>query len=790
MYVEEKQKETAVTRELRDETERLLEQTAAMQAKIDRLEAEKIDLLRSLERRQVEIDELNKLLESNTQKSKGLREEILHKDAQIVELQGKLSTINLQLELAREEANRNQQLAEWNANELAQVTNDFATYRKQKSGELAGKQSQLEAAQAQVTQLEEHKQRLKRAITEKDERMEELLRRQRDTETRTSEQEAMFMQEIQAKERLAALYKEALDESTARLEAMEGMLTGSRNDHDQQRRFEELEQSYEFQLEELRQQLNGKDRELEALRRDRSTGDTTMTTSTNAEIYAEYAKNKTALVRAEHEIDRLKGCIADICQDIEARVPALQAERRENERLKADVAALTDQLLTLGRAKDSLELRLRDAEDQKRQRELLEQQVGDLGKQVQHLLRTMELGGEEIEQQETDSASLVTAVSNIMDANQVINERLVVFRNIQELQVRNQELLRVVRELSSQAETAEVDRLKAADMDMRARLGEMARELEELREVRQKQTTLVESLIRQRDMLREMQQQLGRSGEEISSSSPPLHALASPVPEGRDSPANVVPVEEYEMFKREKLASERHLHEQLEQTREELLTSRGTLSQLRAQLEFTEERYVLLKQNYEMERRELETLRRSNADALAAIMEHQTQGQRLMTDLLAAKEAQQRQLTELSRLRVEVETRQATERRLTGELTALAGEKERLTGILVGLQSLGRTQDAQETEMKERLARQVESLEMEVAACRHRLAEEVESNKLAMARADREYRDLVRRHDQMVRRDIQFVLIIAHSLVHPLPVLLGGGEMLSSLGINHIDGII
>lgn len=785
MCVEEKQRETVTTRELKGEAERLSEQIITMQAKIDRLEAEKIDLLRSLERRQVEIDELNKLVETGAQRSKELREEILHKDAQLVELQGRLSTINLQLELVREEANRNQQAAEWNATELTQVTNDFATYRKQKSGELASRQSQLEAAQSQVTQLEEHKQRLKQAISEKDERMEELLRRQRDTETRASEQEAMFMQELQAKERLAALYKEALDESTARLEAMEGMLTGTKHDNDQQRRLDELEQSYELQLEELRQQLNSKEREVEALQREHSTGDTSMKNSTGAEIYAEYARNKTALVRAEHEIGRLKGCIADICQDIEARVPALQAERRENERLKADVTALTDQLLTLGRAKDSLEMRLREADDRQRQQALLEQQVGDLSKQVQHLLSTMELGGEEAEQQLDTNAALSLTAPNIMDANQVIDERLVVFRNIQELQVRNQELLRVVRELSSQAETAEVDRLKAADGEMRARLGEMARELEELREVRQKQTALVESLIRQRDMLREMQQLGGGAEEETSP-----HALASPVPEGRsggESPANVVPVEEYEMFKREKMASERHLHEQLEQTREELLTSRGTLSQLRAQLGFTEERYTLLKQNYEMERRELESLRRSNADALAAIMEHQMQGQRLMTDLLAAKETQQRQLTELSRLRVELETRQATERRLMGELTAVTGEKERLTGLLVGLQSLGRTQDAQETEMKERLARQVESLDMELAACRHRLAEEVESNKLSMARADREYRDLVRRHDQMVRRDIRSPSsCLTHSLLLAIPLADGPSPHLPL----HIDGIV
>ncbi len=92
----------------------------------------------------------------------------------------------------------------------------------------------------------------------------------------------------------------------------------------------------------------------------------------------------------------------------------------------------------------------------------------------------------------------------VVDSDHVISERLVVFRNIQELQLRNQELLRVVRELSQQQEAVEVEKLCTAEAELRKRLEETSNELEEMCEARRRQTALVESLVRQRDMLREM----------------------------------------------------------------------------------------------------------------------------------------------------------------------------------------------------------------------------------------------------------------------------------------------
>ena len=91
-------------------------------------------------------------------------------------------------------------------------------------------------------------------------------------------------------------------------------------------------------------------------------------------------------------------------------------------------------------------------------------------------------------------------------ADSVIDSRLVTFRSIQELQIRNQELLRVVRQLSKEKETDELERARIVDAETQAKLDQAVSQLQELQEARQRQAVMVESVIRQRDMLKEMLQ--------------------------------------------------------------------------------------------------------------------------------------------------------------------------------------------------------------------------------------------------------------------------------------------
>jgi nucleoprotein TPR len=569
--------------------------------------------------------------------------------------------------------------------------------------------------------------------------MELLLRKNRDVEAALAEKESQFVQEMTAKSRLADLYKEGMEEATMRLEETEALLQAAQSTSGTvEARIRQARSEYEREIETLHSQLLNRDQEVNS-----GEGGRTGNRMLLADVYAEYAKTKGDLLQANQEIDRLKGCIQDICQDLEARVPVLQMERRDNERLKADISALSTQLLEASRARDELGARVRRSEDEARDaikiHSSLEQQVKDLSKQIQALLGEME--------------GVVPPNDGVMDADQVIDERLVVFRNIQELQVRNQELVRVLRELSQQHETAELERLKQTEAEMRSVLEANVAELAELRETRQRQTTLLESLIRQRDMLRSMLEDKvsgapsGVAQQEMASVLRP----GTPAISASQDFASLAEVKaEYDMFKSEKAESERYLMGQLEQARTETSEMRSRHAQLTAQLAFGEERYALLKQNYEMERAELASLRKSNSSALESIMKHQTQVQQLMSELMATKETQQRVSSQLSSLRVELDMVRSSERRLITDLTCSQQEKERLTQLLAGLQALATEHESSDADLKQRLGQQIEFLERELHSARMKVVEEVEAHKLAVASADREYRELVRRYDQLV----------------------------------------
>ena len=90
--------------------------------------------------------------------------------------------------------------------------------------------------------------------------------------------------------------------------------------------------------------------------------------------------------------------------------------------------------------------------------------------------------------------------SSSMDAEGVINDRLLTFRDVDELQKKNIELLAVVRELSSNKEAVEDRLVQEKTSELKQELETAMQQVEELRAARQRQEVMVESIIVERDM--------------------------------------------------------------------------------------------------------------------------------------------------------------------------------------------------------------------------------------------------------------------------------------------------
>ena len=136
--------------------------------------------------------------------------------------------------------------------------------------------------------------------------------------------------------------------------------------------------------------------------------------------------------------------------------------REDYERAVAAVESLTRQL---DEARQEHDFRRREAEETRQRNGTLARENGRLLTQVQDMGRQVTALTVEVEasrsgaprmRRVSDASSSASALNNqSVDAEGVINDRLLTFRDVDELQKKNIELLAVVRELSSSKEAVE-----------------------------------------------------------------------------------------------------------------------------------------------------------------------------------------------------------------------------------------------------------------------------------------------------------------------------------------------
>ena len=238
------------------------------------------------------------------------------------------------------------------------------------------------------------------------------------------------------------------------------------------------------------------------------------------QLYSDYTKMKAAFENEKRRNQKLEDSINELIGDMEEQSPAVQEVRNENERLQKELIASSQLLETTSKERD---LKVKEAKkvqgqfgDFQREQHLLKQQLRDLSLQVQVLLV-------EIEQRDAGAEALTAPQNRLYeqivrgeldngdnsDTDQLITQRLVVFRTMQELQQQNSQLLGGIRELGQKMEQAEAQQLENSEVRETEEIKRLATVIETLKDDLRGQITKSESLIRERDMFRRMLQSKG-----------------------------------------------------------------------------------------------------------------------------------------------------------------------------------------------------------------------------------------------------------------------------------------
>ncbi|KAF1786191.1 Aldolase-type TIM barrel [Phytophthora cactorum] len=291
---------------------------------------------------------------------------------------------------------------------------------------------------------------------------------------------------------------------------------------------------------------------------------------TPKQMYDHIVELEETLQAERSEKDKLQLYMDRIVKEVQEKAPVLMGLRLDHERTVASHTQLSERLehcmQELAKSKSNEQQAWKEKNAFEKKCESLAQSVDDLSRQVQHLL----FRSQDQHQQ----------LGNFGPGD-VGSENLVVFKDVEELQVRNQQLLAVIRELT------EMNKAKQAT---------------NLRTEREQEREMITAIVKQRDMYRVL---LAQSDTKFLDGSAPssksgAQESATPMerPHNRRGSLDIIESRklrevqmEFEDYKKEKQASLKMLQEALDQERAK--SSESRLAQMQAQVEATcnKERY-------------------------------------------------------------------------------------------------------------------------------------------------------------------------------------------------------
>ncbi|XP_026316957.1 nucleoprotein TPR isoform X2 [Hyposmocoma kahamanoa] len=746
---------------------------------------ERNDLTRILQRRDSEIE---RLTASEAALSQQLRAAIDAKCEALAlndEIQSK--ELSLQYREKRIEQERtllNSQIAGL-TEEVNRLTSELQTVRLNNTSrlvnletQLAEKIEELNAANETINQLNE----VKKNLNNRAENLTQRLAEQREIENKMTEN---YKKELDAKTKLADLFKAMHDDAEAKtMELTDGITELQKLLNEATEKYGELETKYkqaeidhEESIEKKKEVISSLKSELEhandllkaanAHNLDMALSDLAPSAATASkllksgmsltQIYSQLVKVTDELSQEKEENRRLNATINTIVQELEEKAPLLQKQKAEYEEALESNAALTQQIDSLviecSRLRDDYSESSKIANHYSRELSRLKGELADLGRQVCFLLKEIEHSrGGLLPNGDHDSSQTASNATNSSDlsSSRIISKTLVTFSDIQELQANNQKLLRMIRELTEKHEELERNKEQFESGEMQNKIESLKNRVSELTEAQDRQTKMVNGLIRQRDMFKKLYHDLMKGKR---------HELSSFVLEGADlekgdsfameaSPekpskpvGNTDPSvfeikwketekhlellkEEYKTYKEEKVTNERMLFEQIDNMRQDIAKLTAANSKCASTSEYNNERLKILQTNINTYKKQIASLEDKNKAYNATIAKHEVSLQHLRDEALNAQSKLAAAEIQVENLKLECKLLKDTEVRLQTEKEMVNRERQGQSLLLKNLELIKASLERVEVENRAKIESRLDEATRECSALRRRLQEE------------------------------------------------------------------
>ncbi|XP_024134399.1 translocated promoter region b, nuclear basket protein isoform X3 [Oryzias melastigma] len=781
------------------------EQTLLSKAK-ENLETEKRELVRTLERRSLEVEHLNddlkqlneKLVEANTSKL-ALQMKMDELETAEVNIKYKENRMEQEKELLRDQTS-------WLTEELKAKTEELLSLSRQKGNEILELKCALENKQDELNKIQDQVMTLKSSNENLQKQNEDTINKLKEAKEQHATMEEKFRNELNANIKLSNLYKGAAADSEAKSEELSRAVeelhkllkdAGEANKALEEK-VQEVNVATDKTVNELKEKIQSLEKELDNANellssfKRKDAVDTSVLTEEQlttmsptaaavskikpnmklTELYTAYVESNEQLQLERLENKRINKYLDNIVQEVEAKAPILKRQREEHERMQKSVASLSTKL---EQAYKEVHRMQNEADEANKRSSILERdnqrfelQVADMAQQVRVLLVELEeaRGNHVVHEEEVSSA-------DISSSSEVISQHLVTFRSVEELQKQNQRLLVALRELGDSQEKEEFEATSDRRGDTEQRFEKVQLELESLKEQRNQQIKVTESIVRQRDMYRMLLAQAtgvsftqGIPAEEFSLTSTPrrspaatptagtpttLVSMAAESAEALEAKAALRQLQEvFTTYKKERLESDKALSEQNEKLQEQLSELRSQNAKTSTQLEFASKRYEMLQDNVEGYRKEIASLREKGQKMATDTQKLEQTVNTLQEDLKTAKEKLNMAEGHAENLRKERDMLKLLESRLTQEKETILNQQQSQNLLLTNLQSIQATLERSETDVRQRLNSQIEKQEREITQLQKKLEQEVEQRHLLSRNQEIQVIDLKRQLETQV----------------------------------------
>ena len=774
-----------------------------LRTRIASLETSNREALAVLDSKTSTNAELSDELQKQHQKNVKLNQEIASLQQSVQAAQATSTSAKFREQALQQELELARRNNEWFENELKTKSSEALKYRKEKGARIAELQRLNEEANSNIDSLTRTEQQLRSRLDGAQQKADEALSKVQQLQEAAARTEEGFRAELESAKRLVELKEQQTETHRQRLKEVELRLEQVKDEGagEVRRVRQELEQVKE-ELSEADQRSQNLEAEIDRLQALLSTqappGSAPQTPRPNgsafrpaspfgtpasirgksaitaAQAMEELYKTKAELAGERRRNQQLSQEIDEIMSALEAKGPEIDDLQEEAERLRNESVEMTRLADESFQERDAAKKAAKKAEAANRKAEaevqILRTQLRDLSTQIQLLIFNMharERGYEQLTEEEAHQFQRLQngqvsdgALEDMSDTHQFITERFVAFKDIQELQAKNQELLRVTRELAQKMESEEAAAAKQQAAEDQKELAGLREKAAGLQDELNSSMVRMKSYMTERDMFRRMLQQkasvaeihsvLGQSADGSHREVLASIEQSSAVDDGDLTVALRELQNNFDSYRNEQSIDRQTMREQLEKLSAERNSLQAEIAKLSSQITLASERYEMLHSNFAALQSENKELQKRNQTVSESAARQDIRTQQVAEDLVEARGLLESLRSENANLRAEKTLWQGIQQRLNNDNESLVQEKARLNSLLTSQQTLQNERDLSESETKRRLQSQIDNLEAELTATKRKLADEVDEAKKLQLRKEYDAQQAQQRIDDLM----------------------------------------